>query len=310
MSSSQPVIFLAFAFDPEHPLQFLNQEFKAIYDGSMKEKHRKRIIDVWDEKEATPHVVADVFEDRKGQIKIFHYAGHANSKTLKLKGDDVRAEGLKKYMEGVELVVLNGCATRGQVAEYMEIDSVKAVIATRVEVDDDQACKFADRFYKKLIKEKQTLYDAYASAIDFIGLSNPQDSAFSFIRSAEELEEEGVAWELWVKHATAKSWSLEDILEEEGMDGLPRDNKSRLFKRSLKFEAFSQQEEDLGDLLFHSSKGLHAFACVVHGKGPNEKYGQHWISGNIFGDLLKRKVRTMNRESFWNLSSEHVHNSE
>lgn len=310
MPSTPPVIFLAFAYDQDDPLPFLDEEFKAIYDGSMKAKHRKRIIDVWDEKEATPHIIADVFEDRKGEIKIFHYAGHANSTTLKLKGDEVRAEGLKKYMEGVELVVLNGCATRAQVTEYMELHSVKAVIATRVKINDKQASKFADRFYQKLIREQKTLYDSFASAIDFIGLSNPQDSAFSFVRSAEELQDKEVAWELWVKHASSKSWSLEDILEQESMDDLPSDNKSKLVERFLKLDAFSRQEEDLVNLLYGSSSGLHAFACIVHGKGPNEQYGQHWISGNLFARLLKKRVQTANVQSIWNLSLEKVHTPE
>ncbi|MEM7373148.1 MAG: CHAT domain-containing protein [Bacteroidota bacterium] len=310
MSSTQPVIFLAFAYDPAHPLKFLDQEYKAVYDGSLKEKHRKRVIDVWDEKEATPHIIADVFEDRKGDIKIFHYAGHADSATLQLKGDDVRAEGLKTYMEGVELVVLNGCATRGQVSDFMEVESVKAVIASRVKIDDELAYKFADRFYQKLIKDQDTLYDAFASAVNFIGLTDPQRRAVSFVRESQNYQDKEVAWELWVKTAAAKSWSLEDILVQEGIDGLPKDNKAKLVERFLKLDAFSRQEEELVNLLYGSPSGLHAFACIVHGKGPNEQYGQHWISGNLFANLLKKRVQTANVQSIWNLSLEKIHSPE
>jgi CHAT domain-containing protein len=92
-------------------------------------------------------------------LHIFHFAGHANGTALKLDDDPAFSEGVARLLEQapkLKLVFLNGCATKGHVAQLMKT-GVAAVIATSSKIPDRLAQLFSEYFYQALISDKRSL---------------------------------------------------------------------------------------------------------------------------------------------------------
>src|SRR5262249_39120682 len=101
--------------------------------------------------------IVRVFTEYRDRVAIFHYAGHADSRRLLLESNDAgvapaHAAGLAAFLgqrRGLQLVFLNGCSTRPQVAGLLGA-GVAAAIATARAIDDDMARAFAVAFYTEL----------------------------------------------------------------------------------------------------------------------------------------------------------------
>ena len=215
-----PVILLAFANDPDDHLNMLSGERKSISEA-LSQYEDKRYIRVEVEPDAAVQDVFGLFNRFNDQIAIFHYGGHANGSALELEtpsggNEAAQAGGLARLMglsAGLQLVFLNGCATRGQVKALLE-NGVKAVIATQVPVDDTMATEFAEQFYQALagastIKESfdsacaliATRYDHRREIGDFRGLqmgddSAPVDAALTWGLYVHPDGEAALAWKL------------------------------------------------------------------------------------------------------------------
>ncbi len=122
---------------------------------------------------ATPTVEAiwDTFLKPRyeGRISVFHFGGHANDSALFIEDErgvptSAHAPGLASFLgrqDGLMLVFLNGCSTRGQV-ERLRAEGVPAVIATSSAIDDQVASTFAAVFYKAL--RSKTLLESFELA--------------------------------------------------------------------------------------------------------------------------------------------------
>ena len=96
--------------------------------------------------------IANYLSLYRDNIILFHYAGHADGKSLHLGSEAARSQGIAELLAQcprLKLVVLNGCSTKGQV-EYLKECGVKAIIATHAPIDDNKAETFAQRFYQCL----------------------------------------------------------------------------------------------------------------------------------------------------------------
>lgn len=86
------------------------------------------------------------------EIEVLHYAGHADSHSIRLTDGSADAEALAakiKTRQTVKFVFLNGCATKGQV-KYFHEAGVPFVLATSRPVGDDKAHWLAAQFYQYL----------------------------------------------------------------------------------------------------------------------------------------------------------------
>lgn len=194
------VLYFAFANDPNHPLEELKREDSEINRllEPLAASGRFRIVR---DQYATLDMVADKLRTYQKQLVLFHYSGHAASNVLELEAGPARALGIGELIRScpnLEIVVLNGCATIGQV-EFLQQkyrpDSklvrrpgkvqenrilsrqVAAVIATERRAEDHKAASFAIQFYRALsyfdhLEAAFQIARAYVLALDHCLLLN------------------------------------------------------------------------------------------------------------------------------------------
>ena len=145
-------IVLAFTnSEGERSLDFISKEredIPKIFEDEP-EENRPQIIHLYNANTSEFHKTIDAYKDH---IVVFHYGGHANGKAIQLGDGEGYKEGLAKILgrlKKLKLVFLNGCATEDQVKILLK-EGVKAIIATRVEIDDEAAYYFSKVFYEKL----------------------------------------------------------------------------------------------------------------------------------------------------------------
>jgi CHAT domain-containing protein len=153
-----PLVVLAFANEQEgrRYLRDLPEELRRLRE-ILKEAERNGLCRLEMLPNATLEQIFDVFTRNRDQVTILHYAGHADSGRLLLEsstagGTAANATGLATFLgqrRGLQLVFLNGCSTRAQVARLLEA-GVAAVIATARAIDDKMAREFAVAFYTEL----------------------------------------------------------------------------------------------------------------------------------------------------------------
>lgn len=135
-----PTILLTFANDYDDPLSSLKLESHVLFKA-LESVENKGIVKVERHESATIDIVTDRLNALHQDLCIFHYAGHADGDQLKLENGTAYAIGLAKLIAdapNLQLVVLNGCATYGQVELLFEL-GVKAIIATSEPIGDTKA---------------------------------------------------------------------------------------------------------------------------------------------------------------------------
>jgi hypothetical protein len=154
--SEKPVIVLAYSNDHDAYLDMVVRERKNVYN-TLRPYHDKDYVQVEKAEHTSIDDFFEIFSRYKSRVAIFHYGGHASGSGLQLEGaggavETADSKGLAQLMgqqENLQLVFLNGCATRGQVEALLEA-GVKAVIATAVAINDVKATEFAEQFYRGL----------------------------------------------------------------------------------------------------------------------------------------------------------------
>ncbi len=149
MSSSRPVIYLAFADDPDDRLDQLKDERQGIVDAL---KAVREAVDVEHEPNVTVERMSEQVKDFGSRLVVFHYGGHADDGKLRLEGGGGYVRGLALTLgelPNVRLVFLNGCSTEGLIAELFDA-GVPAVIATSAPIGDVRAKTLAVSFYAAL----------------------------------------------------------------------------------------------------------------------------------------------------------------
>src|SRR5271157_926285 len=233
-----PVIVLAFANEQEgrRYLRDLPEEFRRLQD-ILNDAERNGLCRLELLPNASLDQIFDVFTRNRDQVTILHYAGHADSGRLLLEsnvagGAPAYAAGLATFLGqcgGLQLVFLNGCSTRAQVARLLEA-GVAAVIATARAIDDGMARAFAVAFYTELasglplraayekargrvLAAHDTVPEAYYGHRDF---GTTSESA-----SPDPTDDHGFPWEFRPGTELVERWSLPDAAGNPEF-GLPR----------------------------------------------------------------------------------------
>lgn len=230
-----PVIFLGFANQNKAYLPQLSQERKNI-EKLLHPLVRNRQIQCVSEAETAFNDMFTKFNQYRGQIKILHYAGHANGDQLALVDQPLSGETLaslarvKAAKSPLALIFLNGCATKNQVKCLLEA-GVQNVIATARSIQDDQARRFAEQFYEALALDA-SIKEAYETASAYIKhqkLPLPQFRHLGKIRDWEDLNELNASvafpWGLYAKNGQASDWSIPiKQVKESASDEEPKPN--------------------------------------------------------------------------------------
>jgi len=213
----QPVIFFAFADDPNDHLPNLKEESKQLY-RALQAMHDKGFIEIYRDEGIRVDGLFDDFQRFKERLAVFHFSGHAGNTQLNFDGEAAHAEGLaqlfSEYKDGLKLVFLNGCSTREQEQRLHEL-GIKAVIATSVKIGDKQATDFSVAFYKAL-SNHFTIEQAFNRACSFIKAKygSAQEGIISYRGiDLEELEKGDLPWGLYIKkdEKEAEKWKLPAI---------------------------------------------------------------------------------------------------
>jgi hypothetical protein len=211
-----PIIFLTFANDPDAHLDLLKEESRRLY-GALEELDRKEYLKLIREESAQVKDVFEVFTKNKDRIAIFHYAGHAAGTQLNLEDGSGNSEGLAQLLgqqEGLQLVFLNGCSTKGQVQSLLAA-GVPAVIATAVPIEDRKAMEFSQQFYEALAN-RRTIDQAFKMAQAYLETKFSKSVEVvmrdaAWVGAASQDNSMDMPWGLYVQEARKTeilSWKL------------------------------------------------------------------------------------------------------
>ncbi len=166
-----PIILLAFANEQagHRYLRDLPAELRQL-QAILEVAERQGLCKLIVRPNASLEQILVAFTEHRDRVAIFHYGGHAGGdrlflETTGIEGAVAHAEGLATFLRhrrNLQLVFLNGCSTRAQVAGLLEA-GVAAVLATSRAIEDSVALAFATGFYTELASGA-TLRAAYESA--------------------------------------------------------------------------------------------------------------------------------------------------
>lgn len=215
---SKPIIFLAFANDRDEYLPMINRERKNIF-RTLSRHNDEGIIQVQAEASSTLEDIFDFFTRYNDQVAIFHYGGHAGGSHLQLEtasagNQAAGADGLAQLLggqESLQLVFLNGCATKPQV-ELLLKNGVKAIIATTVPIQDQMAVEFAEQFYHAL-SSHISIRKAYDIATAFVSSKYSGKRGVQTYRGVKLPAEDsaGLPWGLYLNEGAEpelQDWTL------------------------------------------------------------------------------------------------------
>jgi len=135
-------------------------------------------------------------------VEIIHFAGHADSQSLKFMDNEVTADALAeklKLQKTVKLVFLNGCATKDQIHFFHKAD-IPFVVATSKPVEDKKATWMATQFYQYLLirgSVKKAMEEVYIDAskltkeITFGGTRG-------LVSKSKDQQKENIEWGLYI----------------------------------------------------------------------------------------------------------------
>ena len=162
-----PTLFLAFANSTEDPLPTLQKELEEV-NRHLNERKLKEDFIVHSLPFASTDSIIKDLRQFKEEIEVFLYSGHAGKDHLELEGGAAHAEGIAALLgrcPNLQLVILNGCSTKGQVAALLE-KGIPMVIATSAPINDFRATQFSITFFEEMAVNRAVVKQAYQAAID------------------------------------------------------------------------------------------------------------------------------------------------
>ncbi|MEN9609791.1 MAG: hypothetical protein RLZZ628_605 [Bacteroidota bacterium] len=164
------------------------------------------------------NALGDAIDDCK-DLLMFHFGGHANQRNIVLDDfrnlDRIRLSrilGLDEEQHKLQFIFLNGCLSYGHIG-ILTAKGVKAIIATNVAINDDEAVRLAAAFYKHFFEKGKTLKQAFEKAEarvegrnSFITIVNPGE--------IDENQKLRSSWTLFLnsKYQEVMNWTLQDFL--------------------------------------------------------------------------------------------------
>lgn len=204
-------IFLCFANDEKETLKSLKKErnelLKLLDRGNSKNHFTLKEIP-----NATIEKVSDGLIDYCESLNVFLFSGHASHDKLAFEDGIANPKGivgLLKQCPNLDLVILNGCSTVGQVKALYSLPSKPAVIATSAPVEDYSATRFSIALFKTLVEQSTVLRNAFDTAMSAVQVSKEPLVIRSYRELISKDDNEGV-WGLYInqKRKELEQWRL------------------------------------------------------------------------------------------------------
>ncbi len=171
MSENKEVIFLAYANSIDNPLPNLSKEDKTVYNVLAPRIANGDFI-VHRDSSATRDNIVENLKSFKDDIIIFQYSGHAGNDEILLEDDIANPSGIFGLLAKcpkLQMIILNGCSTSGQIALILEkVEEAVVIISTSAPIDDELATYYSIHFWTALCKENASFEQAHKTALDTI----------------------------------------------------------------------------------------------------------------------------------------------
>jgi hypothetical protein len=187
----QPILFFAYANSQSSPLPLLSREDDTVY-SVLVNRYLKGHYAIHRDSFTSLEKINQYLGKFQDQIALFHYSGHADEGHLLLDDENANAKGIAHQLGTsakngkLQVVILNGCSTGGQVQALLDA-GVPAVVATSAPVGDASATEFAIRFYQGLSEYHKTLQEAFDDALGPAQTSTTLDLNLSSISRGQQL---------------------------------------------------------------------------------------------------------------------------
>ncbi len=282
---------MAFANDQDDYLPKLDQEEEQVYESLMT-RHDAGDIELFTLRRAKLDSIFQHLNRFGDRVAVFHYAGHADGTALQLEDGAGQAAGLAmklSQLNNLQVVFLNGCSTRAQVAGLKEA-GVGAVIATSAKINDDWALYFSIQFYAALAT-RSTIEQSFVSAVSFLKAKYPVPPQglgvfrASFKRVPDE-PEDALPWGLYGSTSADLNWQIPQAIKDNGpLADLPAAVVPPLYQ-ALTTLNFSKQVPMLRSYL--RKKPVSAF--LIHGQPQS---GHTWLGYNLLTSMREVKALDM-----------------
>jgi hypothetical protein len=169
------LVYLTFANDKQHPLPTLREEEDKIYSYLIR-RGQQGHFDLQKESFATTRKITEYLNFFKEEISIFHYSGHAGRDALFVEDGMAYSTGIAGLLEQcpkLKLIVLNGCATKGQLKQLGNLKTQPAIIYTHAPVGDPAATRFSIAFYQSLCEMYEPVKKAFDAGMAAAKTVNP-----------------------------------------------------------------------------------------------------------------------------------------
>jgi hypothetical protein len=171
---AQPLIVIAYANNPDHPLPSLREEDDLVHQYLQSRSAIQPFRIIRESFVTRDRLVALLTtpEDRDSLL-LFSYSGHAAGDRLITEDEITNARGLSSLLSqcaNLKLIVLNGCSTIGQVKLIMEAfvkqnRPAPVIVATSATVGDGAAKDFGITFFRQLFLYNSSLERAFDTAL-------------------------------------------------------------------------------------------------------------------------------------------------
>lgn len=169
-------IFLAFANSRTHPLPTLKEEDEKVYH-LLTHYQQKHPIQIHRDSFASTDTIAQYLITHQKQLSLFLFSGHAGKDCLYLEDEAANSDGIAALLgacPNLKAVILNGCATEGQVKGLLD-QGVPLVIATNAPVEDKSATRFSIAFFQQLTEQDGSIEKSFEIGVGSAKLSKSND---------------------------------------------------------------------------------------------------------------------------------------
>ena len=215
------LVYLTFANDKQNPLPSLREEEDKIYSYLIRRGQHGH-FNVQKESFATTRKISEYLNFFKDEISIFHYSGHAGRDGLLVEDGLAFSHGIAGLLEQcpkLKLIVLNGCATKGQLNQLGNLKNHPAIVYTHAPVGDTAATQFSTTFYQSLCELYEPIKVAFEAGLSAAKVVKPDimvDRHVGIMRSREPK----ALWGLYGVDTFNLEWKLpikEKALEKMGL---------------------------------------------------------------------------------------------
>jgi CHAT domain len=210
--SLMTTLLLTFANSEHNRLSALTQECEEVNEA-LQERFADGDFVVISEPLATRYKIIDLIRAHEENICLFLFSGHAGRDRLVLEDGAGHVDGIADLLgrcPKLELVILNGCSTAGQVKVLLE-NGIPVVIATDTAVSDEAATQFSIAFFKELAQERKSIREAFVRAIEAAGVFGNIEEEVRSTRGLGLDNEDKPLWGLYYNEAQKErldTWRL------------------------------------------------------------------------------------------------------